>query len=111
METAIQISDDGRGQGGFLLTLIDADDRTVALFEDRGLQGGGYTWEGIVTALVEMRMPESLPKLEIGAEADNMYIYCADRKLLEQVAGLVRTAIADHDLLVAAIEHAGEDLE
>ncbi len=90
---------------------MDADDRTDALFEARNLQGGGYTWEGIVTSLVQMKMPEALPKLDIGAEADNMYIYCRDRKLLEQVAELVRAAIADHDLHIAAIENAGENME
>jgi hypothetical protein len=111
MATAIQILDDGEGRGGFLLTLMDADERTAALFEDRGLQGGGYTWEGIVTALVRMRAPESLNKLKFGAEADNMYIYCPDRLLLEEVAGLVRKAIAEHDLLLAAIEYAGKALE
>jgi hypothetical protein len=47
--------------GEFCLTVMDADDQTYALFEELALQGGGYTWEGIVTALVQMRMPEALP--------------------------------------------------
>ena len=51
------------------------------------------------------------PELAIGAEADNMYIYCRDRQLLERVAAHVREAIADPRLLIAAIDHAGADLE
>jgi hypothetical protein len=109
METNINVfqNDDGK----FCLTVMDADDRTYALFEKLELQGGGYTWEGIVTALAEMRMPEALPSLRIGAEADNMYVYCPDRGVLERLAQLVRDACADHKLLKAAIKHAGEDLE
>jgi hypothetical protein len=108
METNIGIFDD---DGRFCLTIMDADESTYALFDERELQGGGYTWEGIVRSLVDMHMPDALPKLDIGAEADNMYIYTKDKQLLEDVAKLVRSAIADQDLLIAAIDHAGEDLE
>jgi hypothetical protein len=97
--------------GRFCLTITDTDDRTYALFEERELQGGGYTWEGIVEALVRMRMPDELPRLSIGAEADNMHIYCDERAPLERVAALVREAVTDHALLIAAIEAAGPDLE
>jgi hypothetical protein len=109
MKTDINIfqTDDGE----FCMTVIDADERTYELFEELELQGGGYTWEGIVTALIEMRMPEALPTLRIGAEADNMYAYSRDRDVLERIAELIRTACADHTLLKAAIDHAGDDLE
>jgi hypothetical protein len=109
MTTKIQISQypDGR----FCLDLMDADEQTQALFESRRLQGGGYTWEGIVRSLIEMRMPEALPQLSIGAEADNMHIFCSRRELLEDVAVLIRTAIDDQQLMVSAIEHGGAEIE
>jgi hypothetical protein len=109
METNLTIFQDEDSK--FCLTVMDADDQTNALFEELELQGGGYTWEGIVTALAEMKMQESLPTLQIGAEADNMYVYCGDRGVLERLAQLIRDACADHKLLKAAIEHAGENLE
>lgn len=109
MEACINIFQDE--DFGFCLTVTDTDDRTYALFEELELQGGGYTWEGIVTALAEMRMPEVLPLLRIGAEADNMYADCPDRGVLERLAQLIRDACADHELLKAAIKHAGENLE
>ena len=72
------------------------DDRTEALFDERRLQGGGYTWQGIVTALIQLHAPELLGQLRVlDAEADNMYAYCSDRAVLERVASLVRSAIAD----------------
>lgn len=99
------------GDGRFCLTITDADDQTAELFEELELQGGGYTWEGIVAALVQMHMPQSRPQIKLGAEADNMYAYCHDRVVLQQVADLVRAACIDHKLLKAAIAQAGEGLE
>ena len=58
-----------------------------------------------------MRLPEALPRLDFGAESDNMHIYSDDWDLLEQVAALARSAEADRRVLVAAIKHAGEDLK
>jgi Immunity protein 51 len=98
--------------GDYCLTIMDADDRTQDLFDERGLQGGGYTWQSIVEALIRMNAPELLSRLRIfDAEADNMYAYCDDREVLERIAAIVRSAIADHDQLIAAIDHAGEDLQ
>ena len=86
-------------------------DRVVALDDERELHGGGYTWQGIVWSLIEMHMPEAADRLrDIGAEADNMYVYSADRELLERVAALFRQALADHRLLNAAIDHAGDEV-
>jgi hypothetical protein len=109
METEILIfeSEDGR----YCLNLVGTDDRTYELFKELERQGGGYTWEGIVTSLSELNTPNVLHKVDIGAEADNMYIYTAHRKTLEDIASLVRDACSDHSLLQKAIDHAGDDLE
>jgi hypothetical protein len=43
--------------GRYCLTIVDTDgwpDDEDALFVERGLHGGGYTWAGIVASLVEM---------------------------------------------------------
>ena len=96
--------------GRYCLDLMDSDERTRVIFENRGLQGGGYTWEGIVRSLIEMRMPEALPRLSLGAEADNMHVYCSSPELLEQVAA-IRSAINDQQLMISAIEHGGKEIE
>jgi len=54
---------------------------------------------------------ESLVDLDIGAEADNLYIYSLNRRLLERIKKLIDEAVADPDLLSTAIENAGEGLE
>jgi hypothetical protein len=99
------------GESGYFLSITDTDDRTYALFEDRELQGGGYTWEGILIALVRLKMADSLPSLKMEAEADNLIVLCEERQVLERVAELVRSATDDHTLLLAAMEAAGEELE
>ncbi|MDP7019954.1 MAG: Imm51 family immunity protein [Pirellulaceae bacterium] len=80
------------------------------LFEEQELQGGGYTWEGIVHALVEMRLGDVKTAIEVGAEADNAYVNSADRNVLERIAQLLEAAIAYTDLLLEAIENA-DDIE
>jgi len=97
--------------GKFFFSVMDEDATVTAVFEEFDLQGGGYTWEGIIEAMVDLHMPEARPELEIGAEADNAYVYSRRRELLETLAVLIGRACEDRALLLAAIEHAGEDLE
>jgi hypothetical protein len=100
-------SQDGR----FCLAAMIEDKATDAVFEERGFQGGGYTWEAILRSLLGMRLPHALDCVDIGAEADNFYAYSENRDMLEQAASLLREAVADRSLLLAAIEHAGDDIE
>jgi hypothetical protein len=96
--------------GKYTLMLDGADQQTYALFDARGLQGGGHTWLQIVFSLVEMRLPAALPGLDFNAEADNLCVSSSNRQLLEQVFALVWEAVADHQLLQAAMDHAGDEL-
>jgi hypothetical protein len=101
--------DDGR----YGLTVMEPggpDAKYWQIFEDNELQGGGYTWEGLIDALVRLRIPDAMSRIEIGAEADNAYVDSADRKVLERIAGLIEAAVNDGDLLMEAIDNA-VDLE
>lgn len=97
--------------GRFCLTVMIEDEACDALFQERRLQGGGYTWEAILRSLLSMRLPETLACLDIGAEADNMYAYSRNRDMLEAAGSLLKAAAVDQGLLRAAIENAGEDIE
>lgn len=97
--------------GRFGLTVMEpgaADASYWEVFEDHELQGGGYTWQGLIESLVKMRMPDSIASLEIAAEADNAYVNSSDRGMLEQLAALIEAAIEDDELLLQAIESADE---
>ena len=75
------------------------------------LQGGGYTWEGIAEALAGGHLAENAVALEFGAEADNMYVFSADRATLETLQRLVQAVDVDPDFLRRTIEGAGDDIE
>jgi hypothetical protein len=104
---AVMASPDGR----HCLTVTDVGDQAASFFADRELQGGGHTWQGVLTALVEMNMPDALPELDIGAEADNLYVHAEDEGLLHRLAELWRATLSDPMRLARVAEHAGDDLE
>ena len=108
METELNIFE--AEEGKFCLTITETDDATYDLFEEMELQGGGYTWEGIVNSLINIKMPNLLQKLEMGAEADNMYVYCNEREQLVLLKELALSATKDHSLLIKAI-NAAEEIE
>ncbi len=107
VETQIFKDEDDR----YCLSVMECSAVTESIFEDLELQGGGYTWEGIVRALIQMRLSSPPGGLEIGAEADNMYIYSRELSDLERVQELVKAADSDSILMRLAIDHAGENLE
>jgi hypothetical protein len=109
-ELVIQILD-GFDGGRWCLVLRETDDRTYEVFQSKGLQSGGYTWEAIAHALVALRAPELAQELDINAEGDEMYAYAKERAPLEAFEKLLVAAAADHSLLEAAMAHAGDDLE
>lgn len=99
-------------QGRYCLTIMEPESNAVkALFEDLGLQGGGYTWEGIVSALLRERLPDRAGDISIGAEADNMYVHSADRALLETIAELVAEVASDPQKIEKLVETDDDDIE
>jgi hypothetical protein len=90
---------------------MEASSQTEEIFEELGLQGGGYTWEGEIRGIVSMKLPESSSSFDIGAEADNAYVYSENESALKSLQELVTTIDGDTTLLKAAIEQAGDDIE
>jgi hypothetical protein len=73
--------DDGR----FCLMVMEPgapEDWYLEEFDARGLQGGGYTWEGLLGWLISARLPELVEAVIVDAEADNAWIDAADRGAL-----------------------------
>jgi len=80
----------------------------VPLFDARGLQGGGYTWEAVVSSLVKLKRPDLEPDLTYDSEA-GMFVALGSRESLRGVAALIQKAIADPALLREAVDHADPD--
>jgi hypothetical protein len=101
----------GETDGVFFLTFTDfGANGADAVFEEAGFDGGGYGWHGVVAALVEMRAPKLKKKLGYDPEASMFAVSSKDRDALEQVAGLIREAVADPALLREAVGKADPDI-
>jgi Immunity protein 51 len=77
---------------------------TPTFFEERGFEGNGYTWTGIVKHLVRTRAPELEGVVEYDPEADMLVARSDDRAALLRVAMLIREARTDLGLLEEIIK-------
>ncbi|OGQ24605.1 MAG: hypothetical protein A2138_02685 [Deltaproteobacteria bacterium RBG_16_71_12] len=96
------------GGGRYSLCFDDYAMPTVPLFEQLGLQGGGYTWEEVVRSLVKLRQPDLAAQLSYDSES-GMFVALGPRAALLAVARLIQAAIADPLLLRTAVERADPD--
>ncbi|MCC7070086.1 MAG: hypothetical protein IT383_02115 [Deltaproteobacteria bacterium] len=96
------------GGSRFSLCLDDYAMPMMPLFEQLGLQGGGYTWEAVVRSLVKLRHPDLASQLSYDSEA-GMFVALGPRQALVTVARLLQAAIADPLVLRTAVERADPD--
>ena len=96
------------GEGRFSLCFDDFRMPALALFEERGLQGGGYTWEAVVSSLVKLRRPDLEPDLTYDSES-GMFVALGARESLRVVAKLIQQAIASDSMLQQAVDAADPD--
>jgi Immunity protein 51 len=72
---------------------------TPTFFEERGIEGNGYTWTGIIKHLVRERSPALEDQIEYDPEADMFVARSDNRTALVQLAALIREARTDLGLL------------
>lgn len=107
VETNIVQNPDGR----FCLTVMESSDESMEVFEELGLEGGGYTWEGIANVLIKTRLADKSKDFDIGAEADNMYVYSNNRASLEALEDLIVAIDSDEQRLREVLATAGDSIE
>ena len=100
----------GEQEGGTYSLMFTDFDASAATFEEMGQEGGGYGWHGAVEALVRLKAPHLAKTLTYDPEGSMFVALSKDRHALEAVAGLIRRAIADPQLLREAIENADPGL-
>jgi hypothetical protein len=86
-----------------------APDSSSKTLQAQGLQGGGYSWAGIVHGLVALRAPDIRDALDLDPEGVALFVRSTQRAALVTVAELVAAAKRDPALLQAAIERARRD--
>jgi hypothetical protein len=71
---------------------------------EKGFQGGGPSWLGIVYGAVQMSDPDLQSKLRFDDEAEGLAIWSADKASLEKVGRLIAVVKSDERILLQAIE-------
>tara|TARA_R110002096_G_scaffold377590_1_gene571405 strand:+ start:975 stop:1310 length:336 start_codon:yes stop_codon:yes gene_type:complete len=111
METEIRIDEPDASEKRWCLVVVDTDDATHEFFEKLGLQGGGYTWEGLANQLIELKAPHLKGKLDINAEAEEMYAYAPSPGELDELSKLLLSLTTDHQILKSIVDQAGDAIE
>src|SRR5437868_11509457 len=90
--------------GSYSLAFIDMEPFAEHVRKQGG-QGGGYSWEAMVRAVLEMRSVD-VSDLEFDPESDMFSVSSSDKKALQTIASIVRQLTEDPSLIVKAMSHA-----
>lgn len=91
------------GDGHFSLiysAFPDFDD----IFTRKGLQGGGYSWHGMVVHLLEEHAPEALDALDFDPEASMFCALSDDLEALKAVARMLKK-LEERSVVKDIVEH------
>ena len=95
--------------GNFSVGLIKFE-KTYEALSKKGLQGGGYTWTAIVDSLIKIKAPELVDSFEYYPEAGMMIAQSKSLENCVKVAGFIKEAIENRNLLELALEKADPKL-
>jgi len=93
----------------FALVVGSHAEETVEFFNERGLDGNGHTWAGIVESILRLEMPEMYDRFGLSSEADDVLVTCGDRQLLERLGQCIRRYVTDETLMAEAIDSGDPD--
>ncbi|MFC1609449.1 hypothetical protein ACFL6C_00690 [Myxococcota bacterium] len=117
-----------RPDGMFEVVVYDGGDLAADICEECELQGGGYTWQAILEAVVRMHLqvvtreqvaPQPIllvrhgsrrVRLTFGAEGDTAFVAAIDKAVVEELATHARAVATDRDRLLEALARADEEL-
>ena len=91
------------GDGRYSLLYSDFPD-FGDLFTRKGLQGGGYTWHGMVMHLLEEQAPEALESLDFDPEA-GMFCALSDSLVALRAVARILGKLQDRDIVSDLIEN------
>lgn len=83
---------------------VHEKDSHLEFLNERGYQGGGPSWLGIIYAAIQMSDPTIEAKIRFDDEAEGLAIWSSDKKSLEKVGRLISVVKADESIMLKAIE-------
>jgi len=93
--------------GGYSLAYY-AQGEASETIEQRGGQGGGYSWEALVRAVLEMRDLDPSP-LTFDPEADMLAVYAPDPDVLRRITEIIIELSANREMLDQAVAYAEQN--
>jgi hypothetical protein len=105
----VALSRDGETSYSFSYADSFEPDPSVEWLQERGFQGSGDTWAGIVYGLVARHELALWPRLELDPESGSLSVTSRDREAVLTVARLVARAKREPAELEAAIRRAVQD--
>lgn len=82
----------------------------MEFLQERGLEGGGYTWHALAESLMRLRQPALYPDVKYDPEGSMSAAYGQNVAALEALAVLIRQVQTDDALLEEAIANVNPDL-
>jgi hypothetical protein len=95
------------GPGSFSITFDDIDG-SVEHIQGREGQGGGYSWESMIRAVLAMRSIE-LDDVDFDPEGDMFAAASANKASLETIAHIIKDLVGNRELMDEAITLAKAD--
>ncbi len=90
--------------------MFDDFGRTQDTLESKGFMGGGYTWHGIVEALIRTQHADYVDDIIYDPESSMFCARSSNLDALHCVADCIRNALADSDVLQKAIGNADDSI-
>ena len=94
--------------GEFSYNYFNYRPEMLALFESKGLQGGGYTWEGLAKAGLTLTNSALADQIEFDPEGDALFATSTSRQALEQLESVVKRLASDSAFRDQCFELAAE---
>ena len=91
--------------GAASLSYYNYDPKILAVFEEKQLQGGGYTWEALIKAVFNGASPNGT---EFDPEGDAFYAYASSAADLEGVKEAIERLRDDPKFLEECMLRAGQ---
>lgn len=111
MDDPIEGSRISESQGGqFSYNYFNYDPQVIEFFESKGLQGGGYTWEALARAGLEISGSTLIGEIDFDSESDSLFAYASSRPVLEELESVVERLASDaafRDRCMALAEERG----
>jgi len=88
---------------GHVLMVFDHRPGMLDFMYKNGLQGGGPTWMGLITAALNMESPSTLMKIEFDDESDVVWIRSESKRQLKIVQKCVKRLMTEKKFMERSI--------